>query len=77
MDLRRYLFENRITAKAFAQLMDCSRQQIGLVVAGKPVGKKFARQIEKATKGVVMRYEVITREISEDSEEKSPDLTPG
>lgn len=55
MDLRRYLFENRITQKQFAESIDYSRAYITLIANGQitKVGRKFARAVQKATNGVV------------------------
>ncbi len=60
MDLREYLFRKRMTIPCLAKMLDCSRQQIGLVKAGRPVSKKFARQIERVTNGEVTVDEVVT-----------------
>lgn len=53
MDLRRYLFENRITQRQFAQMIDYSRCYVSSITKGKIPGAKAARIIEKATNGVV------------------------
>ncbi len=60
MDLREYMFRKRMTIPHLCKLMDCSRQQIGLVKAGKPVSKKFARQLERITDGEVTVAEIVT-----------------
>ena len=60
MDLREYMFRKRMTIPHLCKLMDCSRQQIGLVKAGRPVSKNFARQLERVTNGEVTVAEIVT-----------------
>lgn len=56
MDLRRYLFENRLTRKEFAERIDYTSNYVVMLCKGKKPGPKAARAIEKATNGLV-RYE--------------------
>jgi DNA-binding transcriptional regulator YdaS (Cro superfamily) len=60
MDLREYMFHNRLSNKNMAEILDCSIPQIILVRRGKRVSKKFARQLEKATNGQITATEVVT-----------------
>ncbi len=53
MDLRRYLFENRITQRQFANMIDYNRCYVSMITKGKIPGAKAARAIEKATNGIV------------------------
>ncbi len=62
MDLREYMFKYRITNKQMAEFLDCSEPQIALVKRGKPVSKKFARQLERATNGEIKKENVVTNE---------------
>lgn len=54
MNLRRYLFENNISQKDFAEQIGYTRNYINMIVRGrlKPF-KPLAKAIEKATNGVV------------------------
>lgn len=59
MNIKEYMLKAGLTAEALAELMDCSRQQITLVRRGKKVSEKFARQIQRITKGLVTVAEVM------------------
>lgn len=60
MELREYLFRNKITVKKFAELLDYSIVTISAISNGriKP-GAKLARYIEKQTNGAVMTDDLI------------------
>lgn len=60
MDLREYLFRKRMTIKALAEEMDCSKPQLSLVKRGKPVSPRFARRLEKATNGEIQASDIVT-----------------
>ena len=54
MDLRRYLFENRLTTAAFARSIGYTAEYIGKISNGKiKVCGPVAAKIEKATNGQV------------------------
>jgi len=53
MDLRRYLFENRLTRKEFAERIDYTSNYVVMICKGKKPGPKAAKAIEKATNGIV------------------------
>ncbi len=53
MDLRRYLFEYRITQRKFAEMIDYNRCYVSMIAKGQRPGAKAARAIEKATNGLV------------------------
>ena len=63
MDLREYMFKERLKNHEMAEILDCSVPQIILVRRGHHVSKKFARQIERATNGKVKASEVVTKVI--------------
>lgn len=60
MDIREYMFRNRLTNKKMAEILDCSLPQIGLIRRGAKVSHKFARQVQKATNGMVSIEEICT-----------------
>lgn len=54
MDLRRYLFEYRISQKEFAEKIDYTRAYVSTVVQGKHFpSPRAAKAIKKASNGVV------------------------
>lgn len=60
MDLRTYLFKNRITQKAFAEILDYSHHHIHNYLHKRlRVSPKLARKIEKVTNGEVTAKEVL------------------
>lgn len=59
MNIKEYMFRQGLTTQSLAALMDCSTAQITLLRSGKRVSKKFARQVERVTKGLVSADEVI------------------
>ncbi len=59
MDLREYMFRNRLSSVQLAKDLDCSRGQITLMRMGKRVGKRFALDVEKITGGMVTVGELI------------------
>ncbi len=60
MELRRYLFENRVTIRTFAKDINYAIQTISMIVNGRQkAGKKLAKIIEKHTNGAVTADEVI------------------
>lgn len=60
MNLREYLFHNRLSVKKFSEILDSSRNYISQVVNERVVpSKKLARNIEKATNGQVTSKELL------------------
>lgn len=59
MNIKEYMLKAELTTQSLAALMDCSTAQITLLRAGKKVSKKFARQIERVTKGMVKAEDVL------------------
>ncbi len=60
MDLRTYLFINRLTSKSFAESIDYSGSQVAAIAQGrrKP-GRKLARAIERATNSQVTAEQLL------------------
>lgn len=58
MDIREYMFRHRITAVKMAKDLECSRQLIVSLRAGKNVSKRFAKDIERYTNGEVSLKEI-------------------
>jgi len=62
MDLRTFLFLNKIQLKEFAKQIDYTSNQISEVMHGRrPAGKRLARAIEKATNGQVKAEDLIRK----------------
>lgn len=59
MDLREYMFRNRLTSVELAKRLDCSRQVITMIRSGKKVGKRLAKDIEDLTNGQVTVEEIL------------------
>ncbi len=59
MDIKEYMFRQGLTLAALAKLLDCSRHQITLMRAGRKVSEKFARQVERVTKGIVSKEDIL------------------
>lgn len=60
MKLREYLKLNNLTISAFADQIEYSRPHLSRVLTGKlKLGKKLARDIEKATNGQVKAHEIV------------------
>ena len=59
MDLRQYMFENRLTSVEVAKRLECSRQLVTMVRGGKRVSKRFARDIERMTQGQVTVKDIL------------------
>ncbi|NGX62194.1 MAG: hypothetical protein K940chlam9_01688 [Chlamydiae bacterium] len=54
MDLREYLFRNKLNVSDFSKQINYSRQHVSGVIHGKiKAGRKLAEIIEKATNGKV------------------------
>ena len=54
MDLREYLFRERMSITEFAQKLEVSRAYMSRIVNGYSIpGKRLARDIEKASAGIV------------------------
>ena len=54
MDIREYLFIKNLKVDEFAKILDCAPSYLSSVKCKKrKPGKKFARQVEKATNGMV------------------------
>lgn len=68
MDLREYLFKNRMTLVEFSRVVDFNRDHLSRVMHGrKRPSKKLARIIEKATNGHVKAQELLNFGIDEKS----------
>lgn len=65
MDIREYIFKNRITQKDFAKILGISAKTLWTIVHGADVKMSLARKIVRITKGQVT-YEEIAKEIPED-----------
>ncbi len=60
MDLRRYLFENNISQKAFAEKIGYTSNYVNMIVKGRlRAFKPLAYAIEKATDGNVKAEELL------------------
>jgi plasmid maintenance system antidote protein VapI len=60
VNLRDYLYHNRISVTEFAKNIDYSRGHLTSIINGKlRPSKKLARQIEKATNGEVKAEELL------------------
>lgn len=60
MDLREYLFRNRITITDFGKKIDCPRAYLSQIVNGhKKPGKRLAKAIQDATNDVVTIQELL------------------
>lgn len=63
MDLREYLFRKRLTVTEFSKELEYSRTHLSEIVNGKrKVGKRLAKDIEKATNGEVTIAELMKGE---------------
>ncbi len=63
MELREYLFRNRMTMTSFCNIIHCSRSYMSLVIHKKKIpGKRLAKDIEHATEGLVTATELLTGE---------------
>lgn len=60
MDLREYLFRNRLTVTELSKKLECHRTYLSEIVNGarKP-GKRLAKDIERATDGQVTADELL------------------
>lgn len=61
MDLREYLFRNRLTVKEFSEKIKYQRTYISAVIHGKTPGKKLASAIEEATAGEVKAKDLLKK----------------
>ena len=60
MELRYYLFENRIKVKDFAKLIDSEPGYVSMIISGKTFpGIRIAKKIEKVTAGKVSGLELM------------------
>jgi hypothetical protein len=60
MDLRRYLFEKKISIVDFSKTIECDRAYLSKIVNGKlKPSKRLAKDIEKATNGDVKAEELL------------------
>lgn len=68
MDLREYLFRNRLSIAKFSKMINYNPNYISGVVTGKmKPGKKFIRAVKAVTKGAVeMEYQGTIKEPIED-----------
>ncbi len=69
MDLREYLFRNRLTVKGFSDKIDCSRNHLSSIIHGrfKP-SKRLAKDIELATNGEVKAEDLLKCDIKSDDQ---------
>lgn len=62
MDLREYLFRQRISVQEFAEKLEYSRTHLSLIVNGKGrPSPRLAKAIEKATNGEVTAEELLKK----------------
>jgi hypothetical protein len=59
MNLREYMFHNRLTSVELAKQLECSRQLITMAKTGKRVSKRFAKDLERFTGGLVTVKEIM------------------
>jgi len=59
MHIKEYMLKTGLTADALAALLDCSRAQITLIRANKSVSEKFARHVQRITRGAVRVEDLI------------------
>jgi transcriptional regulator with XRE-family HTH domain len=59
MNIKEYILKQGLTSQSLAALMDCSICQINRVRQGKKVSKKFARQLQYVSRGLVSVEEVM------------------
>jgi hypothetical protein len=59
MHLKEWMFKRQITAIEIAKQLDCSRQQITAIRAGKKPSKWFAKALEEFTQGMVTKEEIL------------------
>jgi hypothetical protein len=62
MDLRTYLFKNRISQTSFAKDCDCSKITINSICSGKRPGKGMAKKIQNASGGIVSYPDILKDE---------------
>lgn len=63
MDLREYLFYNRITIKKFSETVECTRTHLSEIIHGRrSASRRLAKDIEKATDGQVKAKDLIKKE---------------
>lgn len=60
MDLRRYMFEHRLTSVELAKQLECSRALVTMAKGGKRVSRRFAKDIERLTNGEVTVKEILS-----------------
>lgn len=65
MDLREYMFRNRLTSVQLAKDLECSRQLITIAKAGKRVSKRFAKDVSEFTKGLVTVEELMNPKLND------------
>jgi len=59
MDLREFIFINRLTVTQVAKDLDCTRSWLSQVIHGEvKAGKRLAKDIYEYTKGTVTEYEL-------------------
>lgn len=64
MDLRTYLFENRISQDKFAREIGCTRNYLSMIINRKKYpGKWFAKEIERITGGIVSVEELSRKDV--------------
>ena len=67
MQLREYLFRNRITGTEFAKMIDVSQQYLSKLTTSKLIcGRSLALKIEAVTNGIVTAKEMLFPEETQD-----------
>jgi len=60
VNIREYLFYNKLSVREFSKKVDCSRTYLSQIVHGKiKPGRKLARDIERATNGEVKAADML------------------
>lgn len=60
MDLREYLFRNRVTCTDFSKTLQCDRTYLGKIANGQCTpGKRLAKDIERETGGSVLASDLM------------------
>lgn len=66
LTLKEYLYNTRMSVAQFARMIDYSRPHIYGILNGRLLpGDKFARTVERATKGIVKSETLLNRPIVE------------
>jgi helix-turn-helix protein len=69
MELREYLFKNRITEEQFAKMLGISRGHVSCIKRGTQPSRLLAKEIERATE-----YNVLTEDLRPKDKKESPNV---